>query len=98
MDRRRFLLTSLAGALGAPLVVGAQQGRKVFRIGVLGDEPLETYAKRRPEVRALADAFINGLRDHGWIENENFTFVRRYAEGKVERYPLAAAELVALVS
>jgi hypothetical protein len=36
MDRRRFLLTSLAGAVGAPLAAGAQQG-KAYRIGVLSD-------------------------------------------------------------
>jgi hypothetical protein len=34
VDRRRFLLTALAGALGTPLAVGAQPARKV-RIGVL---------------------------------------------------------------
>ena len=35
MDRRRFLLTSLAGVLAAPLAAGAQQSGKVYRIGVL---------------------------------------------------------------
>jgi putative ABC transport system substrate-binding protein len=35
MDRRCFLLTSMAGALAAPLVAGAQQAGKVYRIGVL---------------------------------------------------------------
>jgi hypothetical protein len=35
MDRRRFLLTSLAGALVAPLAVGAQPSSKVWRIGIL---------------------------------------------------------------
>jgi len=35
MDRRRLLLTSVAGALTRPLVAGAQQGTKVWRIGVL---------------------------------------------------------------
>jgi hypothetical protein len=34
MDRRRFLLTSLAGALVVPLAAGAQQGTKPWRIGV----------------------------------------------------------------
>ena len=33
MDRRRFLLTSLAGALAAPLAAEAQQGGKVARLG-----------------------------------------------------------------
>jgi hypothetical protein len=35
MDRRRFLLTSLAGALAAPLAAGAQQASKMSRIGFL---------------------------------------------------------------
>jgi hypothetical protein len=39
MDRRRFLLTSLAGALAAPLVAEAQQAAKIARIGWLGDKP-----------------------------------------------------------
>jgi putative ABC transport system substrate-binding protein len=47
-------------------------------------------------VQPLAEALRVGLRDHGWIENENFVFVRRETEGKLERYPLVAAELVAL--
>ena len=36
MIRRRFLLTSLAGAMGAPLAAEAQQAGKVYRIGFLG--------------------------------------------------------------
>jgi hypothetical protein len=35
MDRRRFLLTSLAGALAAPLAAGAQQAGRVARVGIL---------------------------------------------------------------
>jgi hypothetical protein len=41
MDRRRFLLTSLAGALAAPLSAEAQQG-KISRIGFLGPSPSGT--------------------------------------------------------
>ena len=37
MDRRRFLLTSLAGALATPLVAEAQQAGKVWRIAYLGN-------------------------------------------------------------
>jgi putative tryptophan/tyrosine transport system substrate-binding protein len=95
VDRRRFLLTSLAGALAAPLGAGAQQAGKVYRIGILAEEPTDT-AYRRPEVRVAIDAFNAALRDHGWIENQNFVFVRRITEGRRERYAQAAAELVAL--
>jgi hypothetical protein len=39
MDRRRFLLTSLAGACAAPLAAGAQQAERVWHIGVLQGGP-----------------------------------------------------------
>jgi hypothetical protein len=49
MDRRRFLLTSLAGAFAAPLDVRAQRTEKVYRIGYLGNAPWPD-AFRRPSV------------------------------------------------
>jgi hypothetical protein len=53
----------------APLVAGAQRDGKVYKIGLL-------RASRVPEA-VLADALRFGLRERGWIENENFTFVKR---------------------
>ena len=48
MDRRRFLLTSLAGAVAAPLAAEAQQAGKVYRIGVLSlDSPPAGSVLRR---------------------------------------------------
>jgi hypothetical protein len=94
MDRRRFLLTSLAGALARPLATEAQQAARVYRIG-MADEPTDT-ANRPPGVQSAIDAFNTALRDHGWIENQNFVFVRRITGGRRERYAQAAAELVAL--
>jgi hypothetical protein len=46
MDRRRFLLTSLAGALAAPLAV-AQQAAKVFKVGELHPGPAPKSARLR---------------------------------------------------
>jgi putative ABC transport system substrate-binding protein len=86
MDRRVFIAGGLA-AFARPLAVAAQQPGKVYQIGVLG-------ASRLP-VPALADALRLGLRDRGWIENENFAFVRRESD-TVEGYARVAAELVAL--
>jgi len=84
MDRRRFLLTSLAGALAAPLVTEGQQAGKVYRIGllenVLSDE--------------LLSAVSAGLRERGWVEGQNFVWERRFSEGRNERFPSLAAELV----
>jgi hypothetical protein len=55
MDRRRFLLTSLAGALAVPLAAGAQAG-KTYRIGVLANVSGGAWG-----------AFIQGLRDVGYL-------------------------------
>ena len=88
MDRRRFLLASVAGALAAPLVAEAQQPGKVVRIGWLGDG-----ANRAPH---LLEALLQGLRDLGYVEGRNLVVERRYAEGKLDRIPGFMAELVAL--
>jgi putative ABC transport system substrate-binding protein len=88
MDRRRFLLTSLAGALAAPLAAEAQQAAKIARMGWLGDRPAGN-----PHLR---EAFLQGLRDLGYVEGRNLVIEYRSAEGKYERFPARAAELVAL--
>jgi hypothetical protein len=49
MDRRRFLLTSLAGALAAPRAAGAQQAGRVARVGLLFVSSREAAFKTRPE-------------------------------------------------
>jgi len=88
MNRRRFLLTSLAGALAAPGAAEAQQAGKVPRIGYL--------APNLPENRHVNEAFRQGLRDLGYIEGRNVVIEDRDDEGKLERLPALAAELVAL--
>jgi putative ABC transport system substrate-binding protein len=88
MDRRRFLLTSLAGALAAPLAAGAQQAGKVYRIGYLsagGPAPLNT-----------PDAFKDARRGLGYVEGKNLVIDYRFAEGRFDRLPDLAAELVRL--
>jgi len=86
MDRRRFLLTSLAGALAAPLGAEAQQAGKVYRIGWLGITP-------NPE---LDSVLREGLRERGWVEGQNLVLERRWSEGRNDRHPALAAELVRL--
>jgi putative tryptophan/tyrosine transport system substrate-binding protein len=88
MNRRRFLLTSLAGVLAVPLAAEAQQSGKVWRVGYLGSTPLTT-----PEMAPIWTAFIDTLRERGWIEGQNILFERRYAEGRVERFDELAIEL-----
>src|SRR6266487_1456504 len=87
MDRRDTVLALLA--LGAaPLAAGAQQAAKVARIGYLSPNLAAS-----PHLRA---AFLQGLRDLGYVEGRNVVIEYRDAEGKVERLPALAAELVAL--
>jgi len=70
-------------------VAQAQQPKKVPRIGYLaGSDP--TSESTRAEAIRLA------LRERGYIEGENIATEYRYAEGKVDRFPGLAAELVRL--
>jgi len=91
MDRRRFLLTSLAGALAAPIVVEAQQAEKVARVGYLNPG----FASE-PQRQRRHEAFRQALRDLGYVEGQNITIESRWAEGKYDRYPALAADLVRL--
>src|SRR5215813_1143327 len=75
--------------LGAPLAADAQQTGKVPRIGFLS----LTSPSDRP---LLLDAFRQRLRELGWVEGQNIVIDYRYAEGRVDRLPGLAAELVRL--
>jgi putative ABC transport system substrate-binding protein len=87
MDRRDTVIALLA--LGAhPLAVEAQQAAKGARIGYLS-----AGLTSEPQLR---DAFVQGLRDLGYVEGRNVSIEYRSAEGKLERVPALAAELVAL--
>jgi len=70
---------------------GAQPTMKVFRIGVLGTVPPSDPATVR-----IWSGFFEGLRQLGYIEGENFIVESRYTEGRSERLPTLAAELVQL--
>src|SRR5262249_41884049 len=80
----------LGGAAAWPLASRAQQqAGKVPRIGFLG----LTSPSDRP---SLLDAFRQSLRELGWVEGQNIVIEYRYAEGRVDRLPDLAAELVRL--
>ncbi len=91
ITRRQVVLAFGAGALAAPLAAAAQQPAKVFRIGILGNAPPTT-----PETIRMREAFLQGLRERGWVEGQNTIIERRYSEGRAERFPDLAAELVRL--
>jgi putative ABC transport system substrate-binding protein len=74
------------GLLAAPLAAEGQQAGKVYRVGML-------WTTRVP---AIEDLLGQGLRELGWIEGQNFVVERRYSEGRADRYPALAAELVRL--
>jgi hypothetical protein len=89
MDRRRFLLTSLAGVFSAPLVVEAQRAAGPRSIGYLSSNSAS-------RTQHLVAAFRQGLRELGYVEGQNINIEYRFAEGKFERLPAFAAELVEL--
>ena len=86
--RRVFIGTLTGGLLAAPLAAEGQQAAKVPRIGFL-----TVNLATAPH---LPEAFRQGLRDLGYVEGRNVVIEYRSAEGKSERLPALAAELVAL--
>ena len=81
-------------ALGAMLFafcgsVDAQQAGKIFRIGFLDSSNASGMA-------GLLGLFQQELNKFGWIEGKNITIEHRFAEGKPERLPELAADLVRL--
>jgi putative ABC transport system substrate-binding protein len=92
MDRRRFLLTSLAGAVAASRAAEAQQRETVRRVGVLA--PGSDAPGGLPTI--VVDAFRKGLRDLGYIEGRNITLDIRWDHGRPERNQDLARELVRL--
>jgi putative ABC transport system substrate-binding protein len=86
--KRRTFVTGLGAVLAAPLAAEAQQAEKVARIGYLS-----TSLAATPHIQ---EAFRQGLRDLGYVEGRNVVIEYRDAEGKHERLPALAAELVAL--
>ena len=85
MDRRRFLLTSLAGALAPPVAARAQQAAR-WRIGVL----LVLLSPTGQE----AQAFRQALRETGYVEGRDVVIEWRSAAGDYTRAPQLAADLV----
>ena len=87
MDRRRFLLTSLASAVAVPLGAGAQQAGKVYRIGFLSGG---TAAAQKLPV----EQFRQGLRQLAYIEGQNIIIEHRWADGQLDRLSQLATDLV----
>jgi putative ABC transport system substrate-binding protein len=89
--RRREFIAGLGGAAAAwTLPARAQQpAGKVRRIGWLGSGSPSSHAR-------FIEAFRRGLRERGWVEGQNIKISYRFAEGRYDRVPALAAELVGL--
>jgi putative ABC transport system substrate-binding protein len=87
--RDAFAVVLALTLLAVALAVDAQQAGKVPRIGFLS---VTSPSDRPPQL----DAFQQTLRELGWIEGQNIVIDYRYAEGRLDRLPDLAAELVRL--
>ena len=88
MNRRAFI-TLLGGAAAWPLVARAQHPGKVPIVGFLGAATLSTTS-------LWSAAFVQRLRELGWIEGRTIAIEYRWAEGRTERFTEIAAEFVRL--
>jgi putative ABC transport system substrate-binding protein len=83
-----FVLLTLA-LLAVPLAGEAQPAAKMPRVGVL-------VSNSQSATSTQLEAFRQGLRERGYVEGQNIVIDYRYGDGKLDRLPKLAAELVAL--
>jgi ABC-type uncharacterized transport system substrate-binding protein len=87
VDRRAFLGSMACAVLGVARGAEAQQARKLHRIGMI--------ERTSPAINATnVNSFRQGLRDLGYVEGETFLIEYRSAEGRDDRFPDLATELV----
>src|SRR3984893_5744638 len=87
--RRRGFIRMLGGAAAWPLAARAQQAAKLPTIGFLGGSTPSLWS-------AWVSAFVQRLRELGWVEGRNVAIEYRWAEGRNERYTEIANEFVRL--
>jgi ABC-type uncharacterized transport system substrate-binding protein len=87
--RRRNFITLLCGAMAWPLAARAQQAGKLPTIGFLGATTPATWS-------LFVAAFVQRLRELGWIEGRTVVIEYRWAEGRGERFAEIAAEFARL--
>jgi len=86
--RRREFITLLGGVAAVPFAAHAQQAGKIHRVGLLWDSP-DVFADE-------IEAFRQGLRDLGYVEDRNLVIEYRWGKGKPDRMQALAEELVRL--
>ena len=89
IGRREFIMLLGGAATAWPLAARAQQRDRLHRIGMLDNTSAELNA-------ANLDGFRQGMRELGYVEGENFVLEYRSADGRAERYPKLASDLVRL--
>ncbi len=89
ISRREFVIVAAPGLLALPRAAPAQPTGGVRRIGMLGSGTLAAAG-------ALIETLRQGLRELGWSEGQNITIDFRFAEGRFDRLPELAAELIRL--
>jgi putative ABC transport system substrate-binding protein len=87
MNRRKFISAVTVSLLAASVAVEAQTAARTPRIGVLGPTPMNSL---------LAQAFKQGLGEFGYTDGQNIAMEYRDADGRPERLPQLAADLVQL--
>jgi hypothetical protein len=82
-----FQAKVLAGLLAAPLAAEGQQAGKPSRIVYIGNTPFTSGDR-------VWDAFVQGLRQLGWVEGQNIVIEQRFTGGRPERFPELIAEVL----
>ena len=95
MQRRRLISSVALGILMAPGDGSSQPARKVYRIGIIGLRPTSDLVGSEPRSPSTK-AFLDGMRRLGYVYGENFVTEPRGADGRPERLPAIAAEMVNL--
>src|SRR5262249_54515166 len=80
IERRKFLATLAGAAVAWPLAARAQQSQRVPRLGVLLPGTPTSFAPR-------TQAFVEGLRDLGYVEGRTIAIEWKWGQDRVDRLP-----------
>jgi hypothetical protein len=94
LDRRRFLLSALAGVLAAPLAAEAQPKGKLQRLAIV--YPAGPVAEMTEAQDPMLRVLFSELRRLGYVEGQTLVVERRSGSGRRESYPDVAREVVGL--
>jgi len=95
MNRRAFIGSLALGTLAVPRAARAQPARKVYRIGILSQGVASDMIGPQPRSPSH-NALLRGLGELGYVYGEHFVTEPRGAEGRPDRFPGLAAEMVHL--